>query len=96
MANALVVRHSKAVVAQNAMRAVRYVRISTDYQRCSIESQAAIIATYAQVHRLKIVLSRQRDHRQRYREATLAEFLLRAEWPWRKALGISLIEIGGT
>ena len=55
MADALVVRHSKAVVAQNAMRAAQYVRKSTDYQRYSIESQAAVIATYAQVHGLKIV-----------------------------------------
>jgi DNA invertase Pin-like site-specific DNA recombinase len=55
MADALVVRYSKAVVAQNAMRAAQYVRKSTDYQRYSIESQAAVIATYAQVHGLKIV-----------------------------------------
>jgi DNA invertase Pin-like site-specific DNA recombinase len=55
MANALIVRHPKAVIAQNAMRAAQYVRMSTDYQRYSVENQAAVIATYAQVHGLKIV-----------------------------------------
>jgi DNA invertase Pin-like site-specific DNA recombinase len=55
MANALIVRRPKALVAQDAMRAAQYVRMSTDYQRFSIENQAAVIATYAQVHGFKIV-----------------------------------------
>ena len=55
MANALVIRGTKAVAAQTEMRAAQYVRMSTDYQRYSIENQAAVIATYAQVHGLRIV-----------------------------------------
>src|ERR1700727_3891917 len=55
MSNALVVRGTKAVSAQAQTRAAQYVRMSTDYQRYSIENQAAVIATYAQVHGLKIV-----------------------------------------
>jgi hypothetical protein len=55
MSNALVVRGTKAVTAQAQTRAAQYVRMSTDYQRYSIENQAAVIATYAQVHGLKIV-----------------------------------------
>jgi DNA invertase Pin-like site-specific DNA recombinase len=55
MANALIVRRPKALVAQDAMRAAQYVRMSTDYQRYSIENQAAVIATYAQVHGFRIV-----------------------------------------
>src|SRR5436305_11145621 len=55
MRNALILRSSNAVAAQNAMRAAQYVRMSTEYQRYSIENQAAVIATYAQVHGLKIV-----------------------------------------
>src|ERR1700735_5632296 len=55
MSHALVVRGTKAVTAQAQTRAAQYVRMSTDYQRYSIENQAAVIATYAQVHGLKIV-----------------------------------------
>src|ERR1700761_4542421 len=55
MSNALVVRSTKAVIAQTEMRAAQYVRMSTDYQRYSIENQAAVIATYAEVNGLKIV-----------------------------------------
>jgi len=36
-------------------RAAQYVRMSTDYQRYSIENQAAVIAAYAQLHKLSIV-----------------------------------------
>jgi DNA invertase Pin-like site-specific DNA recombinase len=55
MTNALVVRTSKLPQSQNAVRAAQYVRMSTDYQRYSIENQAAVIATYAQVHGFTIV-----------------------------------------
>jgi len=36
-------------------RAAQYVRMSTDYQRYSIENQAAVIAAYAQLHDLSII-----------------------------------------
>ena len=55
MANALVVQGTKAVTAQIETRAAQYVRMSTDYQRYSIENQAAVIAAYAQLHGLNIV-----------------------------------------
>jgi DNA invertase Pin-like site-specific DNA recombinase len=55
MANALVVRSQKAPLSQNGMRAAQYVRMSTDYQRYSIENQAAVIAAYAQINGLTIV-----------------------------------------
>jgi predicted site-specific integrase-resolvase len=55
MANALVVRSSKAIAAQSDKCAAQYVRMSTDYQRYSIENQAAVIAAYAQLHGLNIV-----------------------------------------
>jgi DNA invertase Pin-like site-specific DNA recombinase len=55
MANALVVRGQKAPLSQNIIRAAQYVRMSTDYQRYSIENQAAVIAAYAQIHGLIIV-----------------------------------------
>src|ERR1700685_3148546 len=55
MSNALVVRGTKAVTAQAQTRAAQYVRMSTDYQRYSIENQAAVIAAYAQIHGLIIV-----------------------------------------
>jgi DNA invertase Pin-like site-specific DNA recombinase len=35
--------------------AAQYVRMSTDYQRYSIENQAAVIATYGRLHGLSIV-----------------------------------------
>jgi DNA invertase Pin-like site-specific DNA recombinase len=55
MPNALVVRSSKLPQSRNTVRAAQYVRMSTDYQRYSIENQAAVIAAYAQVHGLTIV-----------------------------------------
>jgi DNA invertase Pin-like site-specific DNA recombinase len=61
MPNALVVRSSNLPQSQNAVRAAQYVRMSTDYQRYSIENQAAVIATYAQVHGLTIVCTYRDD-----------------------------------
>jgi DNA invertase Pin-like site-specific DNA recombinase len=56
MANALVVRSdTQLAVSQRSQRAAEYVRMSTDYQRYSIENQAVIIAAYAQAHGLTIV-----------------------------------------
>src|SRR5215467_13074272 len=55
MANALVVHKSRMPKAQTPLRAAQYVRMSTDYQKYSIENQAAAIAAYAQVHELSIV-----------------------------------------
>ncbi len=54
MSNALVVGGTRAVAGQAEMRAAQYVRMSTDYQRYSIENQAAVIAAYAQLHGLQI------------------------------------------
>lgn len=36
-------------------RAAQYVRMSTDYQQYSIQNQAVVIATYAELHKLTIV-----------------------------------------
>src|ERR1700736_6005090 len=55
MGNALVVQRTRLPQSQTALRAAQYVRMSTDYQRYSIENQAAVIAAYAQLHRLVIV-----------------------------------------
>src|SRR6516164_9364606 len=55
MANALVVHKDRLPQSQKVLRAAQYVRISTDYQRYSIENQAAVIAAYAQMHGLTIV-----------------------------------------
>src|SRR5882672_4924105 len=56
MVNALVVRSNTQLErGQKALRAAQYVRMSTDYQRYSIENQAAAIAAYAQLHDLSIV-----------------------------------------
>src|SRR6266436_2516994 len=55
MANALVVRRTQLPRSQTTLRAAQYVRMSTDYQRYSIENQAAVIAAYAQAHNLAIV-----------------------------------------
>jgi DNA invertase Pin-like site-specific DNA recombinase len=55
MANALVVRKSQLPKSRKTLCAAQYVRISTDYQRYSIENQAAVIATYARLHSLSIV-----------------------------------------
>jgi DNA invertase Pin-like site-specific DNA recombinase len=55
MANALVVRRTQLPQSQSTLRAAQYVRMSTDYQRYSMENQAAVIATYARLHDLSIV-----------------------------------------
>jgi DNA invertase Pin-like site-specific DNA recombinase len=55
MANALVVRETFLPGPPKTHRAAQYVRMSTDYQRYSIENQAAVIGAYAQAHDLKIV-----------------------------------------
>src|SRR6185436_1720940 len=55
MANALVAHKNQLPQAQKMRRAAQYVRMSTDYQRYSIENQAAEIAAYAQLHKLSIV-----------------------------------------
>jgi DNA invertase Pin-like site-specific DNA recombinase len=55
MANALVVHKDRLPRSQKMLRAAQYVRMSTDYQRYSIENQAAVIAAYAQLHNLSIV-----------------------------------------
>ena len=55
MANALIVHKSHLPKSQKGSRAAQYVRMSTDYQRYSIENQAAVMAAYAQAHDLTIV-----------------------------------------
>src|ERR1700739_4500907 len=56
MANSLVIRKGTSLAKrERALRAAQYVRMSTDYQRYSIENQAAVIAAYAQLHGLEIV-----------------------------------------
>lgn len=55
MANALVVRKTQLPRSKANLGAAQYVRMSTDYQRYSIENQAAVIATYAKVHQLSII-----------------------------------------
>src|SRR5215470_16701056 len=55
MANALVTHKDQLPQAQKMRRAAQYVRMSTDYQKYSIENQAAAIAAYAQLHNLSIV-----------------------------------------
>src|SRR5882672_12616529 len=55
MVNALVVRKTQLPTSRKIFRAAQYVRMSTDYQRYSIENQAAVIATYAQLHDLSII-----------------------------------------
>jgi DNA invertase Pin-like site-specific DNA recombinase len=52
---ALVVHKDKLPQSQKARRAAQYVRMSTDYQKYSIENQAVVIAAYAQLHGLSIV-----------------------------------------
>ncbi|WP_407154912.1 recombinase family protein [Bradyrhizobium sp. STM 3557] len=54
MTNALVVRQTHLPSSPTA-RAAQYVRMSTDYQKYSIENQAAAIAAYAHAHNLTIV-----------------------------------------
>jgi DNA invertase Pin-like site-specific DNA recombinase len=53
--NALVVHKDKLPALQQGQQAAQYVRMSTDYQKYSIENQAAAIAVYAQIHGLTIV-----------------------------------------
>ena len=56
MANSLVIRRGTSLAKRNkALRAVQYVRMSTDHQRYSIQNQAAAIATFAQQNNLTIV-----------------------------------------
>jgi DNA invertase Pin-like site-specific DNA recombinase len=55
MANELVVRRTQLPQSRLATCAAQYVRMSTDHQRYSVENQAAVIATYAQLHGLTIV-----------------------------------------
>src|SRR6266403_5225815 len=55
MVNALIVRKTQLPTSQKTFRAAQYVRMSTDYQRYSIENQAAVIAAYAQLHDLSII-----------------------------------------
>lgn len=55
MGNALVVHKDRVPQSQRMYRAAQYVRMSTDYQQYSIENQAAVIAAYAQLHKLAIV-----------------------------------------
>ena len=56
MANSLVVRKGTDLAKRNkALFAAQYVRMSTDYQRYSIQNQAAAIAVYAQQKSLTIV-----------------------------------------
>jgi DNA invertase Pin-like site-specific DNA recombinase len=54
-ANALVVHKDSLPLSQKALRAAQYVRMSTDLQKYSIENQAVVIATFAQLHHLTIV-----------------------------------------
>lgn len=56
MANSLVVRKGTDLAKRiRALRAAQYVRMSTDFQRYSIENQAATIAAYAQQRQFTIV-----------------------------------------
>jgi hypothetical protein len=55
MATALVVHKDRLPQSQKMHRAAQYVRMSTDYQQYSIENQAVVIATYAELHKLTIV-----------------------------------------
>ncbi len=56
MVNALIIRRNTQLEkAQRALRAAQYVRMSTDFQRYSIQNQAAAIAAYAQQRNLTIV-----------------------------------------
>jgi DNA invertase Pin-like site-specific DNA recombinase len=55
MGTALVVQRTRLPQSQSRLRAAQYVRMSTDYQRYSIENQAAVIGAYALAHGLTIV-----------------------------------------
>lgn len=53
MANALVIhRGTRLAMRFKALRAAQYVRMSTDYQRYSIENQAAAIRRARLIHRI--------------------------------------------
>src|SRR6476660_18614 len=54
MANELVVHKERLLQSQRTDQAAQYVRMSTDRQQYSIENQAAVIATYAELHKLEI------------------------------------------
>ncbi len=54
MANALIVQKDRLPLSQKALCAAQYVRMSTDYQKYSIENQAVVIAAFAQLHKLII------------------------------------------
>jgi hypothetical protein len=47
MANALIVQKDRLPLSQKALCAAQYVRMSTDYQKYSIENQAVVIAAFA-------------------------------------------------
>ncbi|WP_420965386.1 recombinase family protein [Bradyrhizobium sp. B120] len=55
MANELIVRKDRLPLSQKICRAAQYVRMSTDLQKYSIENQAVVIATFAQLNKLTIV-----------------------------------------
>jgi DNA invertase Pin-like site-specific DNA recombinase len=56
MANSLVVRKGTNLARRiRALRAAQYVRMSTDFQRYSIQNQAATIAAYAEQKHFEIV-----------------------------------------
>ncbi|MBR1133251.1 recombinase family protein [Bradyrhizobium iriomotense] len=55
MSQALVVHGTRLPQSHKMYRAAQYVRMSTDHQQYSIENQAAVIATYAELHKLTLV-----------------------------------------
>lgn len=56
MGNSLVIRKGTSLAKRDRkLRAAQYVRMSTDFQRYSIQNQAAAIAAYAQQNNLTIV-----------------------------------------
>lgn len=55
MTKALILHRDRLLQPQELYRAAQYVRMSTDHQQYSIENQAAVIATYAELHNLSIV-----------------------------------------
>ncbi|WP_375763330.1 recombinase family protein [Bradyrhizobium sp. Pha-3] len=55
MVQALIVHKDRLPQPQKMHQAAQYVRMSTDYQKYSIENQAVVIAAYAELHKLTIV-----------------------------------------
>jgi predicted site-specific integrase-resolvase len=56
MTNSLAIRNGTSLAKRDrALRAAQYVRMSTDFQRYSIQNQAAAIAAYAQQRNFTIV-----------------------------------------